>query len=58
MALFRKKRQEHIEREKKRNNTRTTVEGSRAGSSSGEKPSGTIAEMLDGETLEKLRSLN
>ena len=51
------KRQEHIERNKKTNRAGTTVEGSRTVSSSGEKPSGTIAEMLDGETLEKLRSL-
>lgn len=54
------KRKEHIEkkRESNLNNTGTTVEGSRTVSSSGEKPSGTIAEMLDENTLEKLRSLN
>ena len=56
--ILSQKRQEHIERNKKTNSAGTTVEGSRAVSSSGGKPSGTIAEMLDGETLEKIRSLN
>lgn len=58
--ILSQKRQKRIEkkRESNLNNTGTTVEGSRTISSSGEKPSGTIAEMLDEDTLRKLQGLS